>query len=122
MFAEQFSGLPNEEELEKVFNLLSLFSDDIIDDLVALSKNTAASRESDRLTLAFVKGQALEALYDHMCYALAPHSTSCLILELTFSALKVVRNANDSDTSVDQMMAYLMNQKHQQRRERMELI
>ena len=76
----------------------ALFDMALVDDLIVMTHNTARSAEDDELTNDFVRGVSmLEVLYGHCCHAIVPHSTACLILELSFSQLKVIKQANQSD-------------------------
>lgn len=95
----------------------------LVDHLIVMTHNTARSAEDDELTNDFVRGVSmLEVLYDHCCHAIVPHSTACLILELSFSQLKVIKQANQSDSAVDQAMWYSQNIVHFLRRARLDLV
>jgi len=119
-FMEKVEG--NEDDLEKTFVLWSLFDRGICNDLIKISHNAATTREDDTLIDDFVHGRDLEDLFEHCCHAIAPHATSCLIVELSFSQQKAVKKANQTDTTNDQLMWYLQNIVHFLRRDRMGLI
>ena len=105
------------------FELWSLFDPSVARDLVDLSHNFETERENDDLVRDFVSGHgALNDLFELTCHSIAPHATSCLIEELSFSELKVEQKANQTDLSVDQRMSYMQNIVHYLREDRMDAV
>ena len=94
----------------------------ILPDLVALSRNMADSRKGDEATYEFVHGRAHTALFSHFCVALAPLATSCVIVELLFSQMKSLQAANETSSSVDDLLFLVFNVLGDSRKERREML
>lgn len=74
-----------------------------------LSKNMEGSRDGDKVTYEFVHGRTHTALYLRVCVSLAPLPTTCVIVELLFSQMKIVQMANETSSSVDDELMLIFN-------------
>jgi bacteriorhodopsin len=81
----------------------------VLSDLVLLSKNLQHSRIDDIITDDFVHGRSCVSLFRHVCVTMAPLATTCVIVELLYSQMKIVMEANETSESVDDELRLIFN-------------
>jgi hypothetical protein len=115
MYAALLVGAEAEAELHDFSSHWGLDNPLVLNDLVALSKNLESSRAADSFTYEFAHGRALPSLFEHFCFSLAALATTCVIVELLFSQMKNVQEANETSESVDQELMLIFNVLHDDR-------
>ena len=61
------------------------------------------------MTYEFVHGRSHKALFSHLCVCLALLATTCVIVELLFSQMKIMQMANQTSSSVDDELVLIFN-------------
>ena len=110
------------DELISYWHHWGLDNPDVVSDLVDLSKNKEDSRTRDHVTYEFVHGNSHKAIFSHLCVSLAPLPTTCVIVELLFSQMKIVQMANETSSSVDDELMLIFNVLGEMRKSRREML
>jgi hypothetical protein len=109
-------------ELHDYWLLWGLDNPLLLPDLVALSMNEEGSQLGDTLTNDFVHGRTLLILFEHLCFALASLATTCVIVELLYSQMKNIQEANQTSESVDEELMFFFNVLKEDRQLRREML
>jgi hypothetical protein len=105
-------------EVTAYFLHWGLDNPDVLSDLVMLSKNLQGSRHDDIITDDFVHGRSYVTLFRHVCASIAPLATTCVIVELLYSQMKIVMESNETSESVDDELRLIFNVLTDDRRSR----
>ncbi len=74
------------------------------------------------MTYEFVHGRSHKALFSHLCVSLALLATTCVIVELLFSQMKIMQMANQTSSSVDDELMFIFNVLGELRKSRREML
>ena len=121
-YAAALAGEDAESECVKFAFHWGFDNPNILGDLVALSCNVESSRAEDSFTYEFAHGRALPGLCEHFNFSLASLPTTCVKVELLFSQMKNVQEANETSESVDQELLLIFNVLHDDRQLRREML